>query len=110
MLPSRIHEPPRSIHVFASYWVEVHCQTLPAMSSAPQGLAPAGRPPAELGWLFRPLVELQRRVGSGSSFPHGNLLPSGPRAAFSHSISVGNLTPAHSQYSIASVTRTLTIG
>jgi len=37
---------------------------------------------------------------STSSLPHGYMRPSGPRAAFSHSASLGNRLPAQVQYAL----------
>src|SRR5439155_14266647 len=48
-------------------------------------------------------------VGSHSS-PQGNFRPKGPRAAFSHSASVGTARPAHSQNAVASSKLTWTTG
>ena len=42
--------------------------------------------------------------------PHGNRRPSSPRAAFSHSASVGNRLPAHAQYAAASCQLTCVTG
>jgi hypothetical protein len=39
---------------------------------------------------------------SAAAFPQGNFAPSLPRAAFSHSASVGSRPPAHAQYAFAS--------
>src|SRR5438034_183144 len=65
-------------------------ETLPAMLSAPHGLAPAGRELARC----TALVPTFARAASGS-LPHGKIRPSTPRAAFSHSRSLGRRRCAH---------------
>src|SRR5581483_7134943 len=52
-------------------------------------------------------AKLQRLPGSHAS-PHGNFRPSAPRAARSHSASVGSASPTHSQKAVASSHETLT--
>src|SRR5438093_5928650 len=50
------------------------------------------------------------RAEVGSSLPQGYLRPSVPRAAFSHSASVGKRLPAHVQYARASSQDTYATG
>ena len=63
------------------------------------GLAPFGKPPTGRR-SFHPALKCARSL-SGGSFPHGYFLPSVPRAAFSHSASVGKRLPSHAQYATA---------
>ena len=96
------YEPPRTAPS------AVHSKTLPAMSSAPQGAAPAGCSPAGDG----PADALPKvaRVVSGSSSPHGQSRSSPPRAAASHSTSVGSRTPFAAQNASASARETYVSG
>ena len=79
------YEPPRTASPL------VHSQTLPAMSSAPNGDAPAGCEPTGTGPPM-PAANIARER-SGSSSPHGQSRSSPPRAAASHSSSLGSRTP-----------------
>ena len=90
----RAHEPRRTRHWFeASNPSDVHCHTFPIMFQGPFG----GSPPS---WGTGEIV----------SSPHGKIRLSVPRAARSHSTSVGSRFPAHSQYATASDHVTLTTG
>ena len=80
------YEPPRTASP------AVHSQTLPAMSRAPHAAAPAGCEPAGDGSPI-PAAKVAR-ARSGRSSPHGQSRSSPPRAAASHSSSVGSRTPA----------------
>src|SRR4030095_14977545 len=95
-----------------TYQSEVHSQTLPAMSNSPYpfgGNEPTGEVPSYLSRSRfcqgnSPCHELTIAFPSGnSSSPHVNVAPSNPpRAARSHSGSVGNSFPAHRTYASAS--------
>src|ERR1039457_472761 len=80
------------------------------MLSTPNGLLPSGnestavRRCVDLG-----LSATLARLESGLS-PHGNLRPLVPRAAFSHSFSLGKRLPAHLAKFVASSKVTLTTG
>src|ERR1039457_4798486 len=94
----------------ASSVVAVHSHALPHILSAPYGLLPSGneftgmRRPGDLG-LSLTLASLE----SGLS-PQGNFGPEAPRAAFSHSNSVGRRLPAHFANFVASSNVTFTTG
>src|SRR5437016_418112 len=78
------------------------------MSWAPYGLTPPGYEPT--GAVLPTLLsKLFARLESHCS-PLGYSRPSTPRAAFSHSASVGNRWPAHWQYALASCQVTPTTG
>jgi hypothetical protein len=84
----------------------VHSNTCPAASCSPKGLAPSGNRPT--GTVSNgPASWLLSRLGSNRS-PQGKRCPSTPRAAFSHSCSVGirHLMPvrddSHCAYALAS--------
>src|SRR5271157_286647 len=82
-------------------------QTLPVMLRAWKGLSPTekvvtGNSPACLSATFA--------WPGSASFPHGNVRPSVPRAAFSHSGAVGRRLPAHLANSCASTKVIPTIG
>src|SRR5512140_3843021 len=117
-----------------------HSNTLPAISSTPNGLPPAGKlptgavdtQPSSISYiafgltfkskscdiLFRTGFCTPRhsaphafsRLALGSWSPHGYIRPSLPRAAYSHSASVGNRFPAHVQYATAWFQSTQLIG
>jgi len=70
------------------------------MSSAPYGLAPSRAVPTGCTTIPHWSVLARSQLNS-SSLPHGNMRPSVPRAAFSHSASVGNRLPPHSQNATA---------
>ena len=83
----------------SSQALDVHSHTFPAISRIPVSLvAPAGNRPTGVG----PLPQLSSWLACstvGGSLPHGyrrGFFP-GPRAANSHSASVGNRPPAHRQ-------------
>src|SRR5215218_1002407 len=83
------------------------------MSSTPNELAPAGKLPTG-AVVFQPSLSLYIRLAAppslptaftsfalGAAFPHGYMRPSSPRAAYSHSASVGSRLPIHLQYAAA---------
>ena len=82
----------------------VHSQTLPVMSESPYplgGNVPTGDVPRWPRHGNSPTQRFARR-GSSSS-PHAKAAPSSPpRAAYSHSASVGSVAPAHAAYASAS--------
>src|SRR5438309_9135973 len=51
-----------------------------------------------------------KRCGFGGALPHGYFRPSLPRAAYSHSGSVGSRAPMNEQYEVACVKSTQLIG
>jgi hypothetical protein len=67
--------------------VDVHSRVLPTISDTPNGLSPAGV------WTVTGTVDraLKRHRELSNFSPHGNFLPSVPRAAFSHSFDDGSL-------------------
>src|SRR6476661_7355423 len=86
-----------------------HSQMFPAMSSRPNSLE------RELG--KRPTGDVRPtsasrllQMRSFHSSPQGYLHPSAPRAAASHSNSVGNRPPAHAAKACASQNETATTG
>src|SRR5690349_19867074 len=66
----------------------VHSATFPIMSSAPNGLAPAGRPGAVGPSPLQSLNHARSHVGGSS--PHGYLRGPSPYAARFHSVGVGS--------------------
>src|SRR4051812_20527079 len=74
------------------------------VAETPRGKLPTGVVPGS--WSHLPL----QRSAEGGSSPHGKSRPSAPRAARSHSASVGRRRPAHAQYSRASAQVTFTTG
>src|SRR6185503_15184516 len=107
--PGLAYEPPRSTRSASPVSVDVHSQTLPAMSWRPYGLAPHGC--ASTGHVvpcLRPEPTAARLLSSSS--PHGNRRGSVPRAAFSHSASVGSRPPAQLQTAVASCQSTNVTG
>src|SRR5258708_23747427 len=89
-------------------WLCVISHTLPAISCAPYGLFPCGKRPTSTGArrpAYRPL-----KFAGASWLPQGQVRPSVPRAAFSHSNSVGSLFPAQLQNASASGQPTPTTG
>src|SRR5262245_64756066 len=72
----------------------------PDMSRAPYGLAPFGWAWTSVATLPHPAMLTLSQVAS--SLPHGNFRPSVPRAASSHSASVGKRFFAQEQYVTAS--------
>src|SRR5687767_2632974 len=88
---------------YALYGVDVHSHTFPIKSLTPSGVLPRGKLPAIAGpRRFAPAVF----AAFGSHvFPHGYARPSLPRAAASHSSSLGSRPPPgcfQSQYPAAS--------
>src|SRR3954470_15447406 len=79
------------------------------MSSAPDGLLPASCEPTGSGVPVLPSLPRLPFEGSHVS-PHGYLRPSVPRAASSHSDSVGSRLPDHLAYATASSHVTKTTG
>jgi hypothetical protein len=81
--------PPRTsmVALWASTCVDVHSRALPTMSDIPKMLSPAG------AWAVTGTVDraLKWHRERSKSLPHGNFLPSTPRAAFSHSTVDGSL-------------------
>src|SRR5512142_1884261 len=83
------------------------------MSHAPYGLAPCGKLPtgalsAKLSFtlpsfqLYVQFPSQELSLVASHTLPQGKVRPSVPRAAFSHSASVGSLLPAQVQYAVAS--------
>src|SRR6266545_4540637 len=79
---------------------EHHCQTDPTRSRTPYGLAPFGKMP--MGTVLRGPTPRIPQASSCQSSPHGYLRASVPRAAFSHSASLGRRAPRNAAYASAS--------
>ena len=101
------HEPPRSTRDGpppSEQADDVHSPTPPDMSMAPHhetsfGCVPTGHGPFH--WRDPSGPALQHGSSVGFASPHTNGRPSTPRAANSHSASVGNRLPAKRQYASA---------
>src|ERR1017187_9394635 len=106
---SSAYVPPHNSRISSrSYQSSAHSHTLPAMSATPSGVVPAGYSPTGVGFLT--FISKFARFSSGSSFPHGYPRHSDPRAACSHSPSVGNRPPTQAQYAAASYQHTQVTG
>jgi len=91
--------------------VAVHSHTLPIMSTRPNplgGNVPTGDVPTQprapslrYGNLPCHVLAINRPPGWDFS-PHGYVVALSPRAAYSHSVSVGSRLPAHRAYAAAS--------
>src|SRR5688572_28831548 len=92
----------RSLELYGAYQSLHHSWTLPASSSMPNGLAPRGKTPTGAVCAYPSSIEVSRQTRFvresakfacfplANSSPHGKSRPSGPRAAYSHSASVGS--------------------
>ncbi len=88
------HAPPRSTResLLLLYQLAHHSQTFPAMSWQPKGLTLFTYFVTEVVPLIPDPSQLHLSLSKSS--PQGYVRPSVPRAAFSHSCSVGNRLPA----------------
>src|SRR5262245_8345670 len=86
----------------------VHSATLPALSKQPDGDTPSGNCPTATGPVL-PDSRLLQRPGSKRG-PQGYRRPSEPRAATSHSSSVGKRLPDHVAKALAATQLTPATG
>src|SRR5689334_9622953 len=88
------------------YFDVVHSLTLPERSKIPVGVAPFGWVPTSQVPSFSPMRFQHRSSTFGASAPHGYRRLSSPRAARSHSASVGRRLPAKAQNAFAAAKST----